>query len=281
MVVAKSIKELKQYVNESILESGNKDSKNLLGFVPTMGALHRGHESLIKQSINDNKISVVSIFVNPTQFSPNEDLAKYPRPVEKDLQICKKLGVDLIFMPYSSEIYSRDEIGLNPSSGGYILEGFIRENHFSGVLRVVLKLFNLIRPNNAYFGQKDAQQLLLIQKMVDCFFLNINIIGMPIIRDDDNLAFSSRNIYLSELERKEALKIPKVIFHLQQRIEKDNIVDINILKSEAKEILHGMNIDYLEFIDSDLKFVNVARNCIFVLAVRVGGTRLLDNLWIK
>lgn len=253
-----------------------------IGLTPTMGALHNGHKSLIESNVAQNHIAVVSIFVNPTQFSPTEDLSTYPRTLEKDIEMCREVGVDIVFAPTSEILYTDDEITIEPPKKmGYILEGYYRPTHFRGVLQVVLKLFNLITPTRAYFGQKDAQQLLIIKKMVQHLCLPIEIIGMPIVRDYDNLALSSRNVYLSESDRQLALAIPKTIFHLQDLITQQNIRDIAILKQEAEKILGNLSIDYMDFYNHDLTFATKAQNCIFLLVVRIGKIRLLDNLWIE
>ncbi|RDU67158.1 pantoate--beta-alanine ligase [Helicobacter didelphidarum] len=266
----------------SLLNKAQQPSPTI-GFTPTMGALHNGHKSLITANVAQNHISIVSIFVNPTQFAPTEDLDKYPRTIEKDIELCGNNDVDILFIPTNETIYQEnDEITLNPPKKmGYILEGYYRPTHFAGVLQVVLKLFNLIMPTHAYFGQKDAQQLLIIQKMVQHLCLPIKIIGMPIVRDSDNLALSSRNVYLNTQERKKALAIPTTIFHLQTRIVNDGMRNRKILKQEAKEILKDLEIDYMDFYTYDLQFAKEARECIFLLAIRMGAIRLLDNLWIQ
>ena len=160
-------------IQDLIAYRQNLSQHERVGFIPTMGALHEGHLSLISTSKQKDTHTFVSIFVNPTQFAPNEDFSKYPRNIQKDYDLCEKNGVNVIFAPQISEMYpSTDEITLNPPKNmGYVYEGFIREGHFSGVLAIVLKLFNLIRPHYAYFGQKDAQQLLIIKKLVSDFFL--------------------------------------------------------------------------------------------------------------
>ena len=265
-------------------DSNNTQSISLnTGLVPTMGALHNGHKSLINANVAQNHIAVVSIFVNPTQFSPTEDLSTYPRTITQDIAMCENEGVDIVFMPTSEIMYEEsDEVSIEPPQKmGYILEGYYRPTHFRGVLQVVLKLFNLVLPTHAYFGQKDAQQLLLIKKMVKHLCLPIEIIGMPIVRDNDNLALSSRNVYLSDDERKLALAIPNAILHIKNLITKHNQRDISILKQEALNILDGLNIDYLDFYNYDFTFATKAQHCIFLLVVRIGNIRLLDNLWIE
>lgn len=253
------------------------------GLTPTMGALHNGHKSLIVANVAQNHISVVSIFVNPTQFAPTEDLSTYPRTLTQDIEMCESAGVDIVFTPTKEVIYEEnDEVSIEPPQKmGYILEGYYRPTHFRGVLQVVLKLFNLVSPMRAYFGQKDAQQLLLIKKMVQHLCLPIEIIGMPIVRDNDNLALSSRNVYLSASERKLALAIPNAIFHIHNLITKHNQRDIAMLKQEALHILDGLHIDYMDFYNHDLTFATKAQHCIFLLVVRIGNIRLLDNLWIE
>jgi len=187
-----------------------KNSVSKIGFVPTMGALHDGHISLIKQAREENEIVIVSIFINPTQFLEGEDFDCYPKRIEADSKICKFAGVDILFMPDINSMYSDDEILIKaPILRGFTLEGQRRPEHFDGMLRIVLKLFNLVNPTNAYFGKKDAQQLSLIKQMVENLFLDINIVECEIIRESDGLAMSSRNIYLSQKERILALNISK------------------------------------------------------------------------
>lgn len=193
------------------LRSALKENKNLkIGFVPTMGALHDGHISLIKKAREENDIVVVSIFVNPTQFLAGEDLDKYPKKDESDKKICELCQVDYLFKPDITTMYEDDEVLVKaPKSQGFILEGFTRPGHFDGVLQVVLKLFNIVNPANAYFGKKDAQQLSLITQMVRNLYLDINIVPCDIVRESDGLAMSSRNVYLSEEERKKRYSSPR------------------------------------------------------------------------
>ena len=190
-----------------------KELKNKeVGFVPTMGALHEGHLSLIKKARGENKIVVVSIFVNPTQFLAGEDLDKYPKKFEADSKICELAGVDYIFAPNIEDMYDNDEVLIKaPQIKGYILEGHFRPGHFDGVLQIVLKLFNIVKPTKAYFGKKDAQQLVLIKQMVKNLFLDIQIVEGETIREKSGLAMSSRNVYLNEEEKKRALSISKAL----------------------------------------------------------------------
>ncbi|PAF45480.1 pantoate--beta-alanine ligase [Helicobacter sp. 11S02629-2] len=275
MLVIKAKNELITVLNS--LKTGTKK----IGFIPTMGALHLGHASLIAQSKKDNDISVVSIFVNPTQFLPHEDLSKYPRPLEADLAVCEKLGVDVVFLPSVEEMYEKDPIKVSaPKFMGYVFEGFLRPGHFDGVLTIVLKFFNLILPDNAYFGKKDAQQLLMIQKMVKSLNLPINVIGMPLIRDKDNLAFSSRNVYLSKEGRKDALCLSAALFTIEERVKK-GIKDVEALKKGALESLSEVYVEYFEFVDKELHITTKLEDSIVIAVIRVENIRLLDNLWIS
>jgi pantoate--beta-alanine ligase len=258
-----------------------KSLKGSVGFVPTMGALHEGHLSLIKKAKEENDFVIVSIFVNPTQFLPGEDFNKYPRRLEADFEICKRAGVDAVFTPTPENMYSEDEILLKaPKVKGYILEGFFRPGHFDGVLQVVNKLFNIIRPTRAYFGKKDAQQLYLIKQMVKNFFFDIEIVEGETIREKDGLALSSRNIYLSENERKRALSISKAL----KRAAKlsTTIKDIEKIKKEMLKILDVDELQYIAFVDRDFNYIKeiIPGNTIILIAAKVGETRLIDNIFI-
>lgn len=252
-----------------------------LGFVPTMGALHAGHLSLLEASKAQNAHTLLSIFVNPTQFGANEDFGKYPRTLESDIALAQ--GVDAIFAPEISQMYpSQDEITLNsPKLMGYVYEGAIREGHFAGVLQVVLKLFNLSRPTRAYFGQKDAQQLLLLQKMVKDFFLPLEIVPCPIVRDTDGLALSSRNIYLSKEQRELALTIPQTLQKIATLISQGEREVKKLYEFGANE-LKDLQVDYLAFCNHSLEPLEfiIPTQTLILLTCRVGNTRLLDNLWI-
>lgn len=265
------------------LQNIRKEISSTIGFVPTMGALHDGHISLIKQARQNNDIVIVSIFVNPTQFLAGEDLDKYPKKDEADKKICELCKVDYLFMPQISAMYQgEDEVLIKaPKTSSYILEGKSRPGHFDGVLLVVLKLFNLVQPHNAYFGKKDAQQLALISQMVQDLFLPINIIECEIIREADGLALSSRNIYLSKKQREEALKISKSLKTAGKLIGSGEINTATI-KTKMKEVMNSLDIEYLAIVDrnfNEIKTIEVGNTVILVVA-RFGNTRLLDNLWI-
>jgi pantoate--beta-alanine ligase len=257
------------------------DSKTI-GFVPTMGALHSGHRSLIEEARKNNDIVVVSIFVNPTQFLAGEDLDKYPKKEQADIKVCELSGVDILFYPSSDNIYGSDEVEvIAPKVRGYILEGTSRPGHFSGVLRVVNKLFNIVNPTNAYFGQKDAQQLFLIKHMVKDFFLDVNVVAMPTIRENDGLALSSRNIYLSSMQRQEALKISKSLQYatkqvIQKRTNSNEIISIMI------DILAPLEISYVAIVNRNFEPIDEVEinNTVILVEAKVGETRLLDNIFI-
>ena len=272
MKILKTPKEAQKYRNSL---------KGSIGFVPTMGALHEGHLSLIKKAREENDYVIVSIFVNPTQFLPGEDLDKYPRKLEADFEICKRAGVDAVFTPNTENMYSDDEILIKaPKIKGYILEGFFRPGHFDGVLQVVNKLFNIIKPTKAYFGKKDAQQLYLIKQMVKNFFFDIEIIPVDTVREKDGLALSSRNVYLSPQEKKRALSISKALKRAAKLSSKtQNIEDI---KQEMEKILDVDKLQYIAFVDRDFNYIDkiIPGNTIILIAAYIGNTRLIDNIWI-
>ncbi|WP_029521219.1 pantoate--beta-alanine ligase [Persephonella sp. IF05-L8] len=277
-MLVKSIEKMKQ-----IVKNLKKEGKSI-GFVPTMGYLHEGHISLMRCSKKDNDITVVSIFVNPIQFGVNEDLDRYPRDLERDLEICKKEGVDYVFHPSVEEMYPED------FSTYVIVEGLTeglcgayRPGHFKGVTTVVNKLFNIVQPDRAYFGEKDYQQLKVIQKMVKDLNMNVQVIGCPIVREPDGLAMSSRNKYLSPEERKAALSLSKALFKAKEMF-KSGETDINKIRKEMEKIILShpevKEIQYIEFIDAEtLKpKERLEKGSIIALAVFVGNTRLIDNI---
>ena len=272
MKILKSPKEAREF---------RKTINGSVGFVPTMGALHNGHIELIKKARENNDVVMVSIFVNPTQFLPGEDFEKYPRKMEADLEICKRMGVDAVFLPTPENMYNSDEVLVKaPNIKGYILEGHFRPGHFDGVLQVVNKLFNITKPTRAYFGKKDAQQLYLIKKMVQDFFLDIEIVEVDTVREKDGLALSSRNIYLSEEERKRALTISKALKRAAKLSTKTK--NIEEIKKEMLEILEVDELQYIAFVDRDFNSISeiIPQNTIILIAAFVGKTRLIDNIFI-
>lgn len=281
MQIIKSIDELQSI--RKLFVTNPEIGERTVGFIPTMGALHDGHISLIKNARINNDIVIVSIFVNPTQFSQDEDFDKYPKKDKADMKICELCGVDYIFMPTTSMMYQgSDEVLIKaPKISSYILEGEKRPGHFDGVLQVVLKLFNLIQPTDVYFGKKDAQQLFLVSKMIKDLFLAINIVECEIVREQDGLALSSRNIYLSKQERVDALKISKSLKIAAELIGSDEL-DSKVIIKKMKKIMEGLDIEYIAIVDrsfSNLDTVSLG-NTIILVATKVGRPRLLDNIWI-
>ncbi len=274
MKIIKTIKELQNI---------RKDITKTLGFVPTMGALHDGHISLIKKARKENEVIIVSIFINPKQFLANEDLSKYPKKHEADIKICELCKVDYLFMPEISSMYENsDEVLIKaPNISAYVLEGFVRPGHFDGVLQIVLKLFNLIKPTCAYFGKKDAQQLSLVKQMTKDLFLDIQISECDIIRESDGLALSSRNIYLSTKQREEALFISKSLHTATTLILKGEL-NSRIIKEEMSRTMSSLHIEYIAIVNKDfeeLQKVEIS-NTIILVACKLGDTRLIDNLYI-
>ncbi|MCQ2680320.1 pantoate--beta-alanine ligase [Helicobacter pylori] len=267
------------------LREYRKSLEESVGFVPTMGALHKGHQSLIERSLKENPHTIVSVFVNPTQFGANEDFSAYPRPLEKDLALCEGLGVSAVFTPKIGEMYpyeTEQRLKLYaPTFLSSSLEGAMRKGHFDGVIQVVLKMFHLVNPTRAYFGKKDAQQLLIIEHLVKDLLLDIEIVPCEIVRDSDNLALSSRNVYLNATQRKQALAIPKALESIKQTIDKGEKA-CEKLKRLGLGILETLEVDYLEFCNHKLEPLKTIEptNTLVLVAARVGKTRLLDNLWV-
>jgi len=262
-----------------------KDKK--IGFVPTMGALHDGHLTLVRKSKEENDITVVSIFVNPKQFGPNEDFASYPRTFESDKEKLEKEGVDFLFYPDVNDMYPEDystsvEVTSDITKK---LCGRKRPGHFKGVTTVVAKLFNIVLPDNAYFGLKDYQQYVIIKRMVKDLNFSINIVGVPIVRESDGLAMSSRNKYLSPDERKDAVLIYTSLLEAKKLIE-NGIKSAYIIKKEIENILvrsRFSKIDYVEIVDPEtLKSVdNISKTVLIAIACYFGKARLIDNMLIE
>lgn len=253
-----------------------------IGFVPTMGYLHEGHKSLMEEARKENDKVVVSIFVNPMQFGPTEDLASYPRDLEHDAKLCEEHGVDLIFHPtpeemYGDQFYSYVDMDVLTKE----LCGLSRPVHFRGVCTVVTKLFNIVTPDRAYFGQKDAQQLAVIKRMVKDLNMPLTITGCPIIREEDGLAKSSRNTYLSPEERKAALVLSRSIFLGKEMVEKGERDCKRILAAMTEEIEKEplAKIDYVKIVDLDTmqQVEKIDRGILAAIAVYIGKTRLIDN----
>jgi pantoate--beta-alanine ligase len=252
-----------------------------IGFIPTMGALHRGHLSLIEKSASQNDLTVVSIFVNPLQFAPNEDLAQYPSTPQQDIERAESAGADLIFHPAPRDILGDNIltfVDINNMQDN--LCGRSRPGHFRGVCTIVTKLFNIVTPDRAYFGQKDIQQFLILKKMVADLNFNIQMIRCPIIREPDGLAMSSRNTYLSPSERQDAAILSRAIKQAVA-INKSGINKTNKIVSQLSEFISqnvNAKIDYINIVDENMRDVSTVHNGhILALAVYIGSTRLIDN----
>lgn len=272
-----------------------KERNKTIGFVPTMGALHKGHLSLINQSKKETDFTVVSIYVNPIQFGPKEDFKKYPRNIAHDIKLCKEASVDLIFAPYDNEMYpvkgAKDyyiETYVHQFKLPKFLCGRFRKTHFRGVMTVVTKLFNIVQPDTAYFGAKDYQQAKIIERMVADLNFDITIKIMPTVRESDGLAMSSRNRYLSNKERKEVPYIYKTLLEAKGEILRNKITSSNYIKEFIrKQIIKFISslkkIDYIEIIDPDslesLKVVN--KPCVIAIAIHTKNARLIDNILVS
>jgi len=259
----------------------------LIAVVPTMGYLHRGHASLIEIVRLQADVVITTVFVNPTQFAPNEDFKSYPRDLDHDKTIAEAAGTDVIFVPEVSEMYPQEfSSKVEVEGASKILEGAFRPTHYQGVTTVVAKLFQITKPHIAIFGQKDAQQAFIIRKMVKDLNFDIDIVIAPIVREEDGLALSSRNVYLNEIERKNALALYRSLQHAAEHIQIGSR-DITELRREMEAIIKSGNpsqIDYIAFIDpetyEEVKIIKPPE-VLVALAVRFGTTRLIDNMLVK
>ena len=254
-----------------------------VGFVPTMGALHEGHISLIRRAREENDHLVVSIFVNPTQFLEGEDLESYPRRDAADIKICELAKVDILFMPERDQMYEPDELCIGaPSVRGYVLEGAKRPGHFDGMLQVVMKLLNLTVATRAYFGKKDAQQLSLIMQMVRNYFMEVEIIPCEIVRSEKGLALSSRNIYLSVEEKSRALSLSESLRKATEMVISGEKKSLKIVKEMKKVLVRADKLEYIAIVNRDFKQIDTVEigNTIILVAAWVGKPRLIDNVWI-
>lgn len=278
MIIVTEVRAMKEIAAE--LKAEGKS----LGLVPTMGYLHEGHESLIKKAVSENDVSIVSIFVNPLQFGPKEDLKAYPKDFEKDKAVCEQAGASYIFKPEAGDMYPEDfytSIDMDVLTEG--LCGRSRPKHFKGVLTVVNKLFNISRADRAYFGKKDIQQLQIVKKMVEDLNMNIEIIGCETVREEDGLAKSSRNVYLSSEERQYGSLIKESLDMAKNAILSEGIRDSKKIKDLIEKHLENIpqgKIDYIEIVDEkNLKDKEVIQGKIIVaIAVFIGNTRLIDNI---
>lgn len=280
MEICYTVEEVRKHVN-----AWKKEGLSV-GFVPTMGYLHEGHRSLMEAARKNNDKVVVSIFVNPMQFGPSEDLESYPRDLEKDAKLCEGVGVDLIFHPEASEMYE-DAFCSYVDMNGLTTElcGKTRPTHFRGVQTVVLKLFNIVKPDNAYFGQKDAQQLAVIKRMVADLNVDVKITGCPIVREEDGLAKSSRNTYLNDKERQAALILSKSLLIGKEMIEAGE-KDAAKVKKAIRENIETeplAKVDYVDVVDFDTitPVDTIGKSVLVAIAVYIGKTRLIDNFIIE
>lgn len=253
-----------------------------VGFVPTMGYLHSGHMELVKRARAENEVVVASIFVNPLQFGPNEDLARYPRDLPRDSDMLEEAGVDILFAPGVEDMYPRpmETVVDVPGLGGE-LEGAVRPGHFAGVATVVCKLFNIVQPQAAYFGKKDYQQVIIIKRMVEDLALPVHVVAVPTVRDKDGLALSSRNLYLTEAERAAAVIVPQTLAEAE-RLVAAGLGDPNELEEKLRAFLAREPLAYTEVVAvrdaSTLRPVSsIDEPVVVALFVRFGSTRLLDN----
>lgn len=255
------------------LRTDSGDSRR--GVVMTMGALHEGHVALIQAARELDDHVTVTIFVNPTQFGPTEDLGKYPRSLSRDLELCERLGVNTVYAPPVADIYPREPlVTVDPGQLGTQLEGVVRPTHFRGMLTVVLKLLQLTGPDDAFFGEKDYQQLTLVRSMVYDLDLGVNVVAVPTAREPDGLARSSRNAYLSAEERARAAAIPRALAAAAAHRE------VGVIEAVAAEHLAGLEVDYAVVRSVDLGPPQVGQGRLLV-AARVGRTRLLDNCAVE
>lgn len=271
----KTQSELKSY-----LTSLNRE-KIKVGLVPTMGALHEGHLSLIKAAQQSCDLTVASIFVNPTQFNNPDDLLKYPKPIEKDMEMLNEVGCDVLFNPDVDEMYQKDEVwNYHVGFLNTVLEGVFRPGHYEGVTQIVYKLFDLVKPDKAFFGQKDYQQFLVISQMNDDFNMGIDLKACPIVREDDGLAMSSRNIRLNGQERKRALTLYQSLKFVKDNYQK---LSLSELLEKAQEFYQNdrlLNLEYFKICDlNTLEELNEkTTTAIALVACSVGQTRLIDNV---
>lgn len=259
-----------------------------VGFVPTMGALHMGHLSLLKQAKAENDIVVCSIFVNPTQFNDPKDLDKYPRPIENDIDMLQSVNCDILFLPEVNEMYGNNEVW-DHSFGEIetLWEGAMRPGHFKGVAQIVYKLLRLVHPNKSYFGQKDYQQTVIVKKLCKDFSLPTEIIVCKVIREANGLAMSSRNIRLSETERQEASKIYEALISSKMLVQQ-KVYNISYIIEQATAKLLEINnvtLEYISIVDAEnmleVSEINENSKQLMIIALRIGNTRLIDNMFIN
>lgn len=257
-----------------------------VGLVPTMGALHAGHASLVERSVAENDVTVVSIFVNPTQFNDKNDLAKYPRTLDADCQLLQSVGASIVFAPSVEEVYPEpDTRAFSYAPLDTVMEGAFRPGHFNGVCQIVSKLFDMVQPHCAYFGEKDFQQLAIIREMVRQMNYSLEIVGCPIVREVDGLAMSSRNTRLSAEERATALNISRILFESQEYAKTHTLAETKAFVEEGIAAVDGLRLEYYEVVnDRSLQTVHAwdeAEGIVGCITVFCGEVRLIDNIRYK
>ncbi|MNZ66774.1 Pantothenate synthetase [compost metagenome] len=290
MKVFREIHELRKYLKSERLTSAAQGKLLLTGLVPTMGYLHEGHASLLHKARGENDLVVLSIFVNPIQFGPNEDLDKYPRDEKNDLLLAEREGVDAVFIPTVEEMYpTPTQTKVTVQQLTSTLCGASRPGHFDGVTTVVSKLMHIVQPDHAYFGQKDAQQVAVISQMVKDLNFDVRIVPCPIVRENDGLALSSRNVYLSPEDRNAALVLSRSLLNLKSKVEAGEAITVG---QASKEIINSISaesravIDYVEIVTfpglmamkPDQVLAEAEEEVLIALAVKFGTTRLIDNI---
>ena len=280
MKIAGTINELKEFLQVC------RDNGKSVGFVPTMGALHDGHASLVKRSVAENDVTVVSVFVNPTQFNDKNDLKNYPRTLEADCKLLEAVSADVVFAPEVAEMYpeeDRRQFSFAPLDT--VMEGACRPGHFNGVAQIVSKLFYAVEPDRAYFGEKDFQQLAIIREMVRQLSLNVEIVGCPIVREKDGLAMSSRNTLLSMEERERALTISRALFRSQDYARENSLANTRQFVENMIAGTSGLELEYFQIVDGntlqELKEWDDSDYVVGCIALFCGKIRLIDNIKYK
>ena len=277
MQIFTSVASLRQAV-----DAWHQEGKTI-GFVPTMGALHEGHFSLVRRAIKENDLTGVSVFVNPTQFNNKEDLAKYPRNLGKDAQRLDSIGADFVFAPTPEEVYTAEEMNntFEFDFGGLdqVMEGKYRPGHFNGVVQIVSKLFNYVNPTRAYFGEKDYQQLAIIHRMVKVMNMKVEIVDCPIVREESGLALSSRNERLSAEEKQTAINISHILFESRQLTQSQTVKQVENWVIEQVNRIDGLTVEYYQIVDQQtLQPAEDWHNAIGCITVYCGPVRLIDNI---
>lgn len=280
MKIIHTIKELQAEI------SAQKNAGKRVGLVPTMGALHAGHASLVERSVAENDVTVVSIFVNPTQFNDKNDLVKYPRTLEADCQLLQSVGASIAFAPSVEEVYPEpDTRSFSYAPLDTVMEGAFRPGHFNGVCQIVSKLFDMVQPHRAYFGEKDFQQLAIIREMVRQMQYPLEIIGCPIVREADGLAMSSRNTRLSADEHTTALNISRTLFESQEFAKSHTLAETKAFVEESIAATDGLRLEYYEVVDErtlqTVREWDEAEGIVGCITVFCGEVRLIDNIRYK